>query len=235
MSPMTTAAAPTTHAKLRDWVEEMAELTQPDAVHWCDGSEEEYDRLAQWSRRGPSNASPRPSGRTPTSPAPIPATWPGSRTAPSSAPRTRTTPGPTNNWRDPAEMRDDADRPLRRLHARPHDVRGAVLDGPARLADRPHRRPAHRLALRRGQHADHDPHGRGRPRRARRRRRVRALPALGRRAARRRARRTCRGPATPRTSTSSTSPRRARSGPTARATAATRCSARSASRCASPR
>ena len=38
-----------------------------------------------------------------------------------------------------------------------------------------------------------------------------------------------------RTSTSSTSPRAARSGPTARATAATRCSARSASRCGSPR
>ena len=33
--------------------------------------------------------------------------------------------------------------------AGPHDVRGAVLDGPARLADRPHRRAAHRLRLRR--------------------------------------------------------------------------------------
>ena len=59
-----------------------------------------------------------------------------------------------------------------------------VLDGPARLAHRPHRRAAHRLAVRRGVDADHDPHGPGRPRRAGRRRRVRALPALGRRAAR---------------------------------------------------
>ena len=59
-----------------------------------------------------------------------------------------------------------------------------VLDGPARLAHRPHRRAAHRLGLRRRQHADHDPHGPGRPRRARRRRRLRALPALGRHAAR---------------------------------------------------
>ena len=86
--------------------------------------------------------------------------------------------------------------------------------GPARLAHRPHRRAAHRLALRRRQHADHDPHGPGRPRRARRRRRVRAVPALGRLPARRPTADapTCRGRATPRTSTSPTSPRPARSG-----------------------
>ena len=59
-------------------------------------------------------------------------------------------------------------RALQRLDARPHDVRRAVLDGPARLAHRAHRRAAHRLALRRREHADHDAHGPGRPRRARR-------------------------------------------------------------------
>ena len=79
----------------------------------------------------------------------------------------------------------DADGPLRGLHEGPHDVRGALLDGPARLADRPHRRPAHRLPLRRREHADHDPDGQGGARRARLRRRVRSLPALGRDAARR--------------------------------------------------
>jgi phosphoenolpyruvate carboxykinase (GTP) len=40
-------AAPTKNRKLLDWVEEVAALTQPDAIHWCDGSAEEYDRLAQ--------------------------------------------------------------------------------------------------------------------------------------------------------------------------------------------
>ena len=41
------AATPTTHRKLIAWVEEVAGLTQPDAIHWCDGSAEEYDRLCQ--------------------------------------------------------------------------------------------------------------------------------------------------------------------------------------------
>ena len=48
---------------------------------------------------------------------------------------------------------------VRRLHARPHDVRGAVLDGPAGLADRAHRRRAVRQPVCRRQHAHHDAHG----------------------------------------------------------------------------
>ena len=47
MSQTIAAEAPTTHKKLLDWVGEIADLTQPDAVHWCDGSAEEYDQLAQ--------------------------------------------------------------------------------------------------------------------------------------------------------------------------------------------
>jgi phosphoenolpyruvate carboxykinase (GTP) len=40
-------AVPTRNKRLLEWVEEVAARTQPDDVHWCDGSAEEYDALAR--------------------------------------------------------------------------------------------------------------------------------------------------------------------------------------------
>ena len=233
----TTASAPTKNERLLAWVQEMAALTKPDD-----------DPLVRRLGRGVRRALPaargrghlrealgRQAARTRTSRCSDPGRRRARRGPHVHLLRARGRRGPDEQLGRPRGDARDADRPVRRLDARAHDVRRAVLDGPARLATSATSASAHRLRLRRGEHADHDPDGRRRARGARRGRRLRPVPALGRHAARPTAQRTSRGRATRRTSTSSTSPRRARSGRTARATAATRCSARSASRCGSPR
>ncbi|HYT09675.1 MAG TPA: phosphoenolpyruvate carboxykinase (GTP) [Mycobacteriales bacterium] len=40
-----TDAAPTRHARLLAWIREVAELTRPDRVRWCDGSQDEWRRI----------------------------------------------------------------------------------------------------------------------------------------------------------------------------------------------
>src|SRR3954467_15937844 len=36
-----------TNQKLKSWVAEIDQLTQPDNIYWCDGSDAEYDRLCE--------------------------------------------------------------------------------------------------------------------------------------------------------------------------------------------
>src|SRR5580700_1231438 len=40
-------SSPTSSRALRDWVKEVAALTKPDAIVWCDGTQAEKDRLTQ--------------------------------------------------------------------------------------------------------------------------------------------------------------------------------------------
>jgi phosphoenolpyruvate carboxykinase (GTP) len=107
MSQTIAAAAPTTHAKLLDWVGEIADLTQPDAIHWCDGSAEEYDRLAQTlidagTFERLSDAKRPNSYLALSDPADVARVE--DRTFICSEQESDA--GPTNNWRDPAAMRE---------------------------------------------------------------------------------------------------------------------------------
>jgi phosphoenolpyruvate carboxykinase (GTP) len=102
----TSQSAPTTHDGILSWVTEVAELTRPDRVHWCTGSEEEWTELTDFLVSTGTftrlNEAKKPNSfyaaSDPTDVARV-----EDRTFICSVEEKDA--GPTNNWMDPTEMK----------------------------------------------------------------------------------------------------------------------------------
>lgn len=99
-------AATTSNTRLKQWVNDWAEILQPDSIYWCDGSGEEYDTLCQSLVDGGTftklDEAKRPNSY-----------WAHSDPGDVARVEDRTficstnqdDAGPNNNWREPSEMR----------------------------------------------------------------------------------------------------------------------------------
>lgn len=121
--------APTTHQRLLAWVSEVAALTTPDQVVWCDGSLREWQRLTdKLVEAGTFVRLDRKPNSFWCASAPTDVARVEDRTYICSADEVGA--GPTDNWMDPVDMKVIMTEHYRGQHGRPHHVGHPVLHGP---------------------------------------------------------------------------------------------------------
>jgi phosphoenolpyruvate carboxykinase (GTP) len=114
VSPAPPTPAPTRNERLRRWVDEMVARCEPEAVHWCDGSDAEFELLCKQLVQG-GTFTKLDDAKRPGS------FWAASDPSDVARVENRTficseqesDAGPTNNWQDPVEMRVRLDRLFR--------------------------------------------------------------------------------------------------------------------------